>query len=89
MFVSLITEFQTSIQRDSVRLEQLLNNMAKPDHPYSQFPWGNTVSLRDSLKENKINLCERLREFYHRLYSAHYMTLAIISSGTLSVILML
>ncbi len=74
-------EFQTSIQKDADRLQQLLCTLAKPGHPYSKFVWGNAKSLKENIKDKGIDLCKRLREFYRQMYSSHYMTLAVQSAG--------
>ena len=78
-----LLEFQSSIQRDSTRLQQLFCTFAKPDHPYSKFVWGNTASLKDGPKRTGVHLYKRLREFYKLMYSSHFMTLAVQSSGWL------
>ena len=79
--LDIFLEFQTSIQKDPIRLQQLLCTLARPDHPYSKFVWGNAKSLKEDLKESNIDLRARLREFYSRWYSSHYMTLVVHSSG--------
>jgi len=45
-------------------------------------PSGNAQTLKHEPKEKQINTYERLRDFWKRFYSAHYMTLAVQSRGT-------
>lgn len=42
---------------------------------------GNAQTLKQEPEEKNINTYERLREFWKRYYSAHYMTLAVQSKG--------
>lgn len=42
---------------------------------------GNAQTLKDEPREKNINTYERLREFWRRFYSAHYMTLTVQSRG--------
>lgn len=42
---------------------------------------GNAETLKHEPKRQKINVYKRLREFWKRYYSAHYMTLAVQSKG--------
>lgn len=44
------------------------------------FP-GNAETLKHEPKKQKIDVYKRLREFWKRYYSAHYMTLAVQSKG--------
>ena len=60
---------------DLYRKEQLFCSFAKPNHPATKFTWGNLVTLRDSVEDDK--LYEELHKFRQRHYSAHRMTLAI------------
>lgn len=45
------------------------------------FPSGNAQTLKHEPKEKQINTYQRLRDFWRRYYSAHYMTLAVQSKG--------
>lgn len=42
---------------------------------------GNAQTLKQEPRERGINTYERLRQFWTRFYSAHYMTLAVQSKG--------
>ncbi|RXN20438.1 nardilysin-like protein [Labeo rohita] len=71
------SEYQMAQPLDSNRKEMLFGGLAKAGHPMSKFFWGNAQTLKNEPKEKNINTYERLREFWRRYYSAHYMTLAV------------
>ncbi|TRY82894.1 hypothetical protein DNTS_001530 [Danionella cerebrum] len=77
------SEYQMAQPIDSNRKDMLFGSLAKADHPMSKFFWGNAQTLKHDPKEKNINTYERLREFWRRYYSAHYMTLAVQSKDTL------
>ncbi|KAB5559148.1 hypothetical protein PHYPO_G00025620 [Pangasianodon hypophthalmus] len=77
------SEYQLARPSDSHRKEMLFGSLAKPNHPMSKFCWGNAQTLKHEPKEKMINTYERLREFWKRYYSAHYMTLTVQSRETL------
>ncbi|KAM6921752.1 nardilysin b isoform 2-T2 [Xenentodon cancila] len=77
------SEFQLARPSDSHRKEMLFGSLAKPGHPMSKFYWGNAQTLKQEPKLKQINTYERLRDFWRRHYSAHYMTLAVQSRETL------
>lgn len=69
------SEFQMALPSDFYRKEQLFCSFAEADHPARKFPWGNLVSLRDRVTDDK--LYEELHKFRERHYSAHRMTLTV------------
>ncbi|KAG7275248.1 hypothetical protein CRUP_034975 [Coryphaenoides rupestris] len=69
------TIFQFDVQRKFFR--QALDSLAKPGHPMGKFYWGNAQTLKHEPREKQINTYQRLRDFWKRYYSAHYMTLAV------------
>uniref|UniRef100_A0A8C5H1F1 Nardilysin a (N-arginine dibasic convertase) n=1 Tax=Gouania willdenowi TaxID=441366 RepID=A0A8C5H1F1_GOUWI len=71
------SEYQLAKPSDSHRKEMLFGSLAKPGHPMGKFCWGNAQTLKQEPKKNKINVYERLRAFWKKYYSAHYMTLAV------------
>ncbi|XP_061158123.1 nardilysin-like isoform X2 [Syngnathus typhle] len=71
------SEYQLAKPSDSHRKEMLFGSLAKPGHPMGKFCWGNAQTLKQEPKKKNINIYERLREFWERHYSAHYMTLAV------------
>ncbi|XP_053484659.1 nardilysin isoform X1 [Ictalurus furcatus] len=77
------SEYQLAKPSDSHRKEMLFGSLAKPHHPMAKFCWGNAQTLKTEPKKNKINVYKRLRKFWKRHYSAHYMTLAVQSRETL------
>ncbi|TSK53703.1 Nardilysin [Bagarius yarrelli] len=77
------SEYQLARPSDSHRKEMLFGSLAKPKHPMSKFCWGNAQTLKHDPKEKMINTYDRLREFWRRYYTAHYMTLAVQSRDTL------
>ncbi|XP_034051077.1 nardilysin [Thalassophryne amazonica] len=77
------SEYQLAKPSDSHRKEMLFGNLAKPGHPMGKFCWGNAETLKQEPKKKKINVYKRLRAFWKRHYSAHYMTLAVQSKEKL------
>ncbi|KAM9849125.1 nardilysin b [Aulostomus maculatus] len=77
------SEYQLARPSDSHRKEMLFGSLAKPGHPMSKFCWGNAQTLKHEPREKQINTYQRLRNFWRRYYSAHYMTLAVQSKETL------
>ncbi|XP_010793726.1 nardilysin [Notothenia coriiceps] len=77
------SEYQLAKPSDSHRKEMLFGSLAKPGHPMGKFCWGNAQTLKQEPKEKKINVYKRLRAFWKKHYSAHYMTLAVQSKETL------
>ncbi|TMS19969.1 Nardilysin [Larimichthys crocea] len=75
------SEYQLARPSDSHRKEMLFGSLAKPGHPMSKFCWGNAQTLKHEPREKQINTYQRLRHFWKRYYSAHYMTLAVQSKG--------
>ncbi|KTF92071.1 hypothetical protein cypCar_00031563 [Cyprinus carpio] len=76
------SEYQMAQPLDSNRKEMLFGGLAKAGHPMSKFFWGNAQTLKNEPREKNINTYERLREFWRRYYSAHYMTLAVQSKAS-------
>ncbi|XP_033737647.1 nardilysin-like isoform X2 [Pecten maximus] len=77
------SEFQMALPNDDDRINALLGTLAKPGHPMSKFFTGNAKTLRTIPKQNGINVYSRLRDFYTRMYSSHYMTVAMQSKDSL------
>uniref|UniRef100_A0A8C2XML5 Nardilysin b (N-arginine dibasic convertase) n=1 Tax=Cyclopterus lumpus TaxID=8103 RepID=A0A8C2XML5_CYCLU len=71
------SEYQLARPSDSHRKEMLFGSLAKPGHPMGKFCWGNAQTLKHDPKEKQINTYQRLRDFWRRYYSAHYMTLTV------------
>ncbi|KAI4479428.1 hypothetical protein M0804_011213 [Polistes exclamans] len=69
------SEFQMALPSDIYRKEQLFCSLAKPNHPARKFMWGNLITLRDNVTDDK--LYEELHKFRERHYSAHRMKVAI------------
>ncbi|XP_064826714.1 nardilysin-like [Oncorhynchus masou masou] len=71
------SEYQLAKPSDSHRKEMLFGSLAKPGHPMGKFGWGNAQTLKTEPRKKRINVYKRLRSFWKRHYSAHYMTLAV------------
>nr|CAI5844579.1 unnamed protein product [Callosobruchus analis] len=69
------SEFQMALPSDTSRKEQLLCSLSQEDSPVNTFAWGNLVTLRDNISDDK--LYEGVHQFRRRHYSAHRMTLAV------------
>ncbi|KAG9333933.1 hypothetical protein JZ751_009396 [Albula glossodonta] len=76
-------KYQLAKPSDSHRKEMLFGSLAKPGHPMGKFCWGNAQTLKYEPREKNIDTYKRLRGFWERHYSAHYMTLAVQSRETL------
>ncbi|XP_043528977.1 nardilysin-like [Frieseomelitta varia] len=72
---SVESEFQMALPSDFCRKEQLFSSFAQPNHPATKFCWGNLITLRDNVTDEK--LYKELHKFRERHYSAHRMKLAI------------
>ncbi|XP_062987119.1 nardilysin-like isoform X2 [Elgaria multicarinata webbii] len=77
------SEYQIARPSDANRRELLLGSLAKQGHPMRKFFWGNAETLKLIPKKKNINTYARLRDFWKRHYSAHYMNLVIQSRETL------
>ncbi|XP_078353430.1 nardilysin-like [Oculina patagonica] len=77
------SEFRMSYQSDSVRKMQLLALLTEKGHPFGKFLWGNEETLQKIPKDKCIDVNKSLRDFQKRMYSAQYMTLAVISRESL------
>uniref|UniRef100_A0A3P8V4Y2 Nardilysin convertase n=1 Tax=Cynoglossus semilaevis TaxID=244447 RepID=A0A3P8V4Y2_CYNSE len=77
------SEYQLAKPSDSHRKEMLFGSLAKAGHPMGKFCWGNAQTLKQEPKKKKINVYKRLRAFWKKHYSAHYMTLALQSKEKL------
>lgn len=69
------SEFQSTLQEDENRRDQILAELANQSHPCSTFSWGNSITLKDNIDDD--NLHKRLKEFQQRHYSANRMYCAI------------
>ncbi|KAI6064015.1 Nardilysin [Aix galericulata] len=77
------SEYQLARPSDANRKEMLFGSLARPGHPMKKFFWGNADTLKHEPKMNNIDTYTRLRDFWQRHYSAHYMTLVVQSKETL------
>lgn len=77
------SEYQLARPSDANRKEMLFGSLARPGHPMGKFFWGNAETLKHEPKKNNIDTHARLRDFWMRYYSAHYMTLVVQSKETL------
>lgn len=77
------SEYQMNLPEDDIRTSHVFKLLAKKNHPMTKFTLGNAKTLRDIPKEQGLNIYSKLRDFYNKMYSAQYMTLAIHSKDTL------
>ncbi|XP_064138022.1 nardilysin isoform X2 [Loxodonta africana] len=77
------SEYQLARPSDANRKEMLFGSLARPGHPMGKFFWGNAETLKHEPKRSNIDTHARLREFWMRYYSSHYMTLVVQSKETL------
>ncbi|XP_012218457.1 nardilysin-like [Linepithema humile] len=69
------SEFQLALSSDENRKEQLFSSFARTDHPANKFIWGNLITLRENVADDK--LYADLHKFRERHYSAHRMKLTV------------
>ncbi|EFN65226.1 Nardilysin [Camponotus floridanus] len=69
------SEFQSALPYDDNRKEQLFSSFARDGHPANKFIWGNLITLRDNVEDDK--LYAELHKFREYHYSAHRMKLAL------------
>uniref|UniRef100_A0A8C4M352 Nardilysin convertase n=1 Tax=Equus asinus asinus TaxID=83772 RepID=A0A8C4M352_EQUAS len=82
------SEYQLARPSDANRKEMLFGSLARPGHPMGKFFWGNAETLKHEPKRNNTDTHARLREFWMRYYSAHYMTLVVQSKGNIVICLL-
>ncbi|XP_044277422.1 nardilysin-like [Varanus komodoensis] len=80
------SEYQIARPSDANRRELLLGSLAKRGHPMRKFFWGNAETLKHIPKKKNIDTYARLRDFWKRYYSAHYMNLVLQSRDTLDIL---
>nr|KAG5701169.1 hypothetical protein BaRGS_023278 [Batillaria attramentaria] len=70
-------EFRMIVPNDTERAHQLIGTLAVDGNPMSRFMCGSAKTLKTIPEEQRIDVYGRLRDFYKRMYSAHYMTLVV------------
>ncbi|PRQ34797.1 putative insulysin [Rosa chinensis] len=79
------SEFNTVLQNDFCRLQQLQGHTSSPGHPFNKFSWGNKKSLDDAKKKG-INLQEQILKLYRDNYHGGLMKLVVIGGESLDVL---
>ncbi|CAD7086908.1 unnamed protein product [Hermetia illucens] len=69
------SEFQSKMQDDDIRRDQLLANLGQTGHPCNEFSWGNLKTLKENISDD--DLYVKVHEFRKRHYSAHRMYLCV------------
>lgn len=77
------SEFQSSVQNDDHRIQQMFCSLAVSGHPLSNFPWGNKQTLKEMPQDQQVDLTAHLRWFYQEYYSASCMTITVVSEDSL------
>ncbi|WP_106479023.1 insulinase family protein [Phytohalomonas tamaricis] len=67
------SEYQARIRDDARRVNDAINQVLNPDHPFHRF----SVGSLDTLKDGDVPLRQRLIDFYHQHYDANMMHLAV------------
>ncbi|CAI9736667.1 nardilysin isoform X2 [Octopus vulgaris] len=80
------SEFEEGRPDDDNRSARLLANLCRTGHPIGNFIEGNITSLRTDPNKDNIDVYSRLKEYHQKMYSAHFMTLAVQSKETLDVL---
>jgi len=71
------SEFERNIQLDAKSKEMILKHIANPESLFHRFTTGNTDTLLEYTKKNKIDLRERVYEFYKKNYRPDNMKLIV------------
>jgi nardilysin len=69
------SEFQSTINSEGARQNQLMVSFGHTAHPCTVFAWGNLKTLKDNIDDEA--LYQRVHDFRKRHYSAHRMTLCV------------
>ncbi|CAF3843640.1 unnamed protein product [Rotaria sp. Silwood1] len=77
------SEYEGNLFKDVRRITELEKSTSDSEHPYSDFPSGNTESLRTTHKQRGIGIREVLLDFYKAQYSLNRMSLAVIGNRML------
>ncbi|CAF3856023.1 unnamed protein product [Rotaria sp. Silwood1] len=77
------SEYEGNLFKDVRRITELEKSTSDSEHPYSDFPSGNTESLRTTHKQRGIGIREVLLDFYKAQYSLNRMSLAVIGNQSL------
>ncbi|CAF3842357.1 unnamed protein product [Rotaria sp. Silwood1] len=77
------SEYEGNLFKDVRRITQLEKSTSDSEHPYSEFPSGNTESLRTTPKQRGIDIREVLLDFYKAQYSSNRMSLAVLGNPQL------
>lgn len=74
---SVNSEFERNIQLDAKRKEMILRNIADPDSLFHRFSTGNKNTLSEYANKNKIDLREKVFDFYTKNYRPDNMKLIV------------
>ncbi|XP_057329083.1 insulin-degrading enzyme-like [Microplitis mediator] len=77
------SEFETLLNDDDARIDQIVRSSIDPKHPYAKFFTGNKNTLIDKPKEMGINIRSELIKFYQRWYSSNLMALTVFGNQSL------
>jgi insulysin len=77
---SVNSEYEKNLQLDSQRRDHILRRFARKGSFYSQFRTGNINTLKKYCEENKINLRNRVHEYFKKFYVPSNMKLIIYGS---------
>ncbi|KAJ2446970.1 metalloprotease, partial [Coemansia sp. RSA 2424] len=77
------SEFTGNLNDDFWRSSQIKHKLCSSGHPYSKFMIGNTETLKQSAKDNGLDLHEELLKFYNKYYSSDIMKLVVCGNHSL------
>ncbi|KAJ2636385.1 metalloprotease, partial [Coemansia sp. RSA 1694] len=77
------SEFKGNLNDDAWRLYQLSCNLSNSEHPFSKFMIGNIETLKQSAKDNGLDLHEELLKFHNKYYSSDIMKLVVYGNHSL------
>ncbi|KAJ2435023.1 metalloprotease, partial [Coemansia sp. RSA 2424] len=77
------SEFKGLLNNDFWRFHQLSCNLSNPEHPFSKFMVGSIEALKQSAKDNGLDLHDELLKFHSKYYSSDIMKLVVYGNHSL------
>ncbi|KAJ2335854.1 metalloprotease [Coemansia sp. RSA 2681] len=77
------SEFKGLLNNDFWRFYQLSCNLSNTEHPFSKFMIGNIETLKQSAKDNGLDLHVELLNFHNKYYSSDIMKLVVCGNHSL------
>ena len=79
-------EYENDLQNQEWRIQSIFKKISNKLNPYSRFDIGNTNSLKNNVKKQKLSIRNELKNFMDNYYSSHKMGLCVFSDKSLDVL---